>query len=111
MELKGEIKEIIFQNEINSYTIAVLGTEFEEITVVGYLPFITIGDSLKLDGKYQAELMEDFFKNKKENEGYDILSFELGENGDWIEKYIEVKSTKGSESTPIDITVWNFNFI
>lgn len=52
MELKGEIKEIIFQNEINSYTIAVLNTEFEEITVVGYLPFITIGDSLKLEGNY-----------------------------------------------------------
>lgn len=65
---------------------------------------------LKLDGKYQAELMEDFFKNKKENEGYDILSFELGENGDWIEKYIEVKSTKGSESTPIDITANEIEF-
>lgn len=52
MELKGEIKEIIFQNEINSYTIAVLENESEEITVVGYLPFITIGDSLKLEGKY-----------------------------------------------------------
>lgn len=65
---------------------------------------------LKLDGKYQAELMEDFFKNKKENEGYNILSFELGENGDWIEKYIEVKSTKGSESTPIDITANEIEF-
>lgn len=52
MELKGEIKEIIFQNEINSYTIAVIETEIEELTVVGYLPFITIGDSLKLQGKY-----------------------------------------------------------
>ena len=52
MELKGEIKEIIFQNEINSYTIAVLETEVEELTIVGYLPFITIGDSLKLEGKY-----------------------------------------------------------
>lgn len=52
MELKGEIKEIIFQNEINSYTIALLETELEELTVVGYLPFISIGDSLKLEGKY-----------------------------------------------------------
>ena len=65
---------------------------------------------LKLGGKHQAELMEDFFKNKKENEGYDILSFELDENGDWIEKYIEVKSTKGSESTPIDITANEIEF-
>ncbi len=52
MELQGEIKEIIYQNEINSYTIAVFETESEELTIVGYLPFITLGDSLKLEGKY-----------------------------------------------------------
>lgn len=52
MELKGEIKEIIFQNEINSYTIAVFETDVEELTIVGYLPFITLGDTLKLQGKY-----------------------------------------------------------
>ena len=34
VELKGEIKEFIFQNDINSYTIAILQTETEEITVV-----------------------------------------------------------------------------
>ena len=44
MELKGEIKEIIFQNEINSYTIADMyvdeidGKEDNIITIVGYLP-------------------------------------------------------------------------
>jgi len=52
----------------------------------------------------QVKQMEEFFKSKKENEGYDILSFELDESGNYIEKYIEVKSTKGNESTPIDIT-------
>jgi len=52
MEITGEIKELIFQNEINSYTIAVLSTEIEELTVVGYLPFIAIGDTLRLEGKY-----------------------------------------------------------
>lgn len=52
MELKGELTEIIYQNEVNSYTIAVLETEEEEFTVVGYLPFIHIGDSLNLVGKF-----------------------------------------------------------
>lgn len=50
------------------------------------------------------EKMENFFKNKKDNEGFDILSFELDEKNNYIEKYIEVKSTKGDEQTPIDIT-------
>ena len=52
MELRGDLTEIIYQNEINSYTVAVLETEEEEFTVVGYLPFIHIGDTLNLIGKF-----------------------------------------------------------
>ena len=48
--------------------------------------------------------MDEFFKNKKENEGFDILSFKKEENGEYKEMYIEVKSTKENEGTPIDIT-------
>lgn len=62
------------------------------------------------DAKEQIKIMEDFFNNKKENEGYDILSFELDQSGNYIEKYIEVKSTKGGESTPIDITIDEIDF-
>lgn len=58
----------------------------------------------------QIKLMEEFFINKKENEGFDILSFEKDKTGQYIEKYIEVKSTKGNEGTPIDITVDEINF-
>lgn len=59
---------------------------------------------MKEEANEQVKLMEEFFENKKENEGFDVLSFELNKNGEYIEKYIEVKSTKGPESTPIDIT-------
>ena len=52
MEITGEIISIIYKNEINSYTIAEMETEDELITVVGYLPFINVGDTLKLIGKY-----------------------------------------------------------
>lgn len=42
MEIKGQIEEFIYQNETNSYTIAVFQTEDQEvITAVGYLPFIS----------------------------------------------------------------------
>ena len=52
MEIQGVINDIRYQNEINSYTIADFETDDEEITVVGYLPFINIGDTLKLVGKF-----------------------------------------------------------
>lgn len=52
MELKGELTDIIYQNEVNSYTVAVLTTDEEEFTVVGYLPFIHEGDSVSLIGKF-----------------------------------------------------------
>ncbi len=62
------------------------------------------------DATEQVREMEEFFNNKKENEGFDILSFELDENGNYIEKYIEVKSTKSGEGTPIDITADELDF-
>lgn len=65
---------------------------------------------MKEEADEQVKIMEEFFKNKKENEGYDILSFELDNNGEYIEKYIEVKSTKSGEGTPIDISADEIDF-
>ena len=52
MEITGEIRDIIYKNEINSYTIAEFETEDEATTVVGYLPFVNSGETLKLTGKF-----------------------------------------------------------
>ncbi len=52
MEINGQIEDIIYQNEINGYTIASFKTEQETITIVGYLPFINSGDTLKVIGKF-----------------------------------------------------------
>lgn len=52
MEIKGEILDIIYKNEINSYTIATFRTDEEETTVVGYLPFINVGDTLRVNGVF-----------------------------------------------------------
>lgn len=52
MELKGQIEEFIYQNETNSYTIAVFQTNEQEIlTVVGFLPFITVRRLPKINWK------------------------------------------------------------
>ena len=53
MELKGQVEEIIYQNEVNSYTIAVLLTEDDLVTIVGYLPFVNV-----------RRLFESFWKNR-----------------------------------------------
>ena len=50
--MKIQPQSIRYQNEINSYTIADFETDEEEFTVVGYLPFINSGDTLKLIGKF-----------------------------------------------------------
>lgn len=52
MEIVGQITEIIYQNDINCYTVAEFTMKNEITTIVGYLPFINKGDSLKLFGKY-----------------------------------------------------------
>jgi len=67
-ELEGVLTEIIYQNEVNSYLIGILETEKEQITVVGYLPFISKGDSLKLTGK--------FVEHKDYGEQFKIETFE-----------------------------------
>ena len=51
-ELTGEIETIIYYNEINSYTIARMITHEDEITIVGYLPFVNVGDNLTVCGEY-----------------------------------------------------------
>lgn len=47
-----KLKKFIYRNELNSYMIAVLETEEEETTVVGYLPFINTGDTIKAIGNF-----------------------------------------------------------
>ena len=90
MELKGELKDIIFQNEVNGYTIAVLLNENnEEETVVGYLPFISVGDSLKLEGKYVTH--PDY------GEQFKIETFEkvMPETAASLERYLSNGMIKG----------------
>lgn len=89
MEIKGQISEIIYQNEVNSYTIAEFETEEEQITIVGYLPFINKGDSLKLVGNYITH--PDYGRQFK------IQTFEkiMPETKEALEKYLAGGIIKG----------------
>ena len=89
MELKGQLEEFIYQNEMNGYSIGILDTEEEKVTVVGYLPFINKGDTLKLFGKYVI--------HQEYGRQFKIDTFEkvLPETLEGLEKYLASGIVKG----------------
>ena len=89
MELVGEIVDLIYKNEVNSYTIANLETESEVHTVVGYLPFINVGDSVKLIGK--------FITHQEYGRQFKIDTFEkiMPQTLDALERYLASGNIKG----------------
>lgn len=89
MEIKGEVTDIIYQNEVNSYTIAVFDTEEEKTTIVGYLPFIKSGDTLKVEGR--------FVEHKDYGRQFKVETFEklMPETLGALERYLANGSIKG----------------
>ena len=91
MEYSGEILGIIYQNELNSYTIAEMYIdELEDVkTIVGYLPFVVEGDNLKIVGK--------FVEHKEYGEQFKVESFEkvMPQTLDALERYLGNGTIKG----------------
>ncbi|MGF7059774.1 SF1B family DNA helicase RecD2 [Brassicibacter mesophilus] len=50
--LQGTVEEIIFQNESNGYTIAILETEDDIVTIVGFIPILNLGETLRVQGEW-----------------------------------------------------------
>ena len=89
MEITGEIKDIIYKNEINSYTIADFETDEEETTIVGYLPFVNPGDTLKLIGKFVEH--KDYGRQFKIDTFEKLMPQPLGA----LERYLSKGNIKG----------------
>lgn len=89
MEIKGSIEEIIYQNDSNGYTICNVKTEEETITTVGYLPFTSQGDTLKLIGRYVT--------HQEYGRQFKVDTFEklMPETKEAIEKYLAGGIIKG----------------
>ena len=51
-KLSGTIEHITFSNSNNGYTVAVLKLPDDEITVVGTMPFVSVGDFVEVTGKF-----------------------------------------------------------
>lgn len=89
MELKGEVTDIIYQNDVNSYTIAVFETDEEETTIVGYMPFVKSGDTLKVIGRYVEH--KDYGRQFKVDTFEKLMPETLGA----LERYLANGSIKG----------------
>lgn len=90
MQLEGQVVDIIYKNEINSYTVATFETsEMEETTIVGYLPFVNEGDNLKIIG--------DIVKHPDYGEQFKIATFEktMPTTPEALEKYLSNGNFKG----------------
>ena len=89
MVLEGQIEDIIYQNEINSYTRAVLDCEDEIHTIVGYLPFVNVGDTIKVEGK--------FVTHQEYGRQFKIDTFEklMPQTLDALERYLANGNIKG----------------
>ena len=89
MELVGEVGDIIYYNETNSYMIAEFDTEEEQTTIVGYLPFVSSADNLKIIGN--------FVEHKKYGRQFKVETFEklMPQTVSALEKYLANGNIKG----------------
>ena len=95
MKLTGEITSIIYQNEVNSYTIAEMyvdeidGKEDNLITIVGYLPFVVEADQLAVEGR--------FVEHKEYGKQFKVDTFEklMPETLEALERYLGNGMIKG----------------
>jgi exodeoxyribonuclease V alpha subunit len=53
-EIQGFVDTIVYQNDENGYAIARIKDRDETITIVGYIPYLSEGQSLKLIGEWTA---------------------------------------------------------
>lgn len=82
MTLIGEVEDIIFRNEENGYTVAVVSRGKEKTVVVGKFLSVKAGQSVRLEGN--------FVMNKKYGEQFSVESAEIVEptTAEGIEKYL-----------------------
>lgn len=90
MQLEGQVIDIIYKNEINSYTVSTFETvEQEETTIVGYLPFVNEGDNLKITGE--------IVKHPDYGEQFKVITFEksIPTTPEALEKYLANGNFRG----------------
>lgn len=88
-KILGTVQKITFRNESNAYTVAVVETDGESLTVVGTLPFLNEGDT--------AEFCGEFTFHQTYGEQFKTISFErkTPKNKAGILKYLSSGAIRG----------------
>ena len=89
MKIEGTIEDIIFRNDDNGYTVAILDYKGTMVTIVGKLLAANEGENLSLEGE--------FVKNKKYGYQFSFSSYEvvLPKTLSGIERYLSSGLIKG----------------
>lgn len=69
LEITGIIQDIIYKNEDNGYTIAVLESDDDVLTIVGNMPLISDGENISVEGS--------FIVHKTYGEQFKVESYKL----------------------------------
>ena len=66
MELRGEIKTVIFRSDDTGYTVLDMKVEDSTFTVVGIFPPVSEGQNIRVEGKFQTKTVygRQFFADK-----------------------------------------------
>ena len=89
MVLTGLIEEIVYRNEDNSYTVAVLDVNGEPITAVGKFPPISEGENVEVSGE--------FIKHSKYGEQFSVKTIKVSTptSAEGIIRYLSSGLIKG----------------
>ncbi|QZY54328.1 SF1B family DNA helicase RecD2 [Crassaminicella profunda] len=89
VEIQGVLSEIIFKNDSNGYTVAIVETEEEQVTIVGYMPIVNTGETFSFSGNWKV--------HPKFGEQLEIISYKkiMPNTLEGIEKYLSSGIIKG----------------
>ncbi|NSW90055.1 MAG: ATP-dependent RecD-like DNA helicase [Firmicutes bacterium] len=87
--IEGTVEEIIFSNEANGYVVCEVACENGVVTVVGYMPFLSEGEILRIRG---AWVTHPDYGDQVQVEYYEKI---MPETAEAIEKYLAAGVIKG----------------
>ena len=115
---EGTVERVIYQNAENGYSVAELSVgEAEFLTVVGILPYITEGETIKAYGTFTVHpqfgrqfKVEYYEKELPSTEGT-ILKYLASNSIKGVGKAVARKIVEQFGTEPFDVIVLSFNYI
>ena len=81
LEVSGSVEDVVFKNEQNGYTVIEMNTGSELITAVGVMPFVSVGEKVRVIGSwvnnpsYGEQFQSEAFERSEPETAADILKY------------------------------------